>query len=122
MQVKLTRRALRDIGEIDAWSTDRRGRRTATRYLVDLRGALVRLGERPSLLREQPELSADPGPLRVREHLLACAVMGKVLIVLAVLHGSMDLPRRVAELEQRLPEELRWASGRARQARRRKRG
>jgi hypothetical protein len=49
----------------------------------------------------------------MREHLLVCEVLAGDLIVLAVRHGSMDLPRRAAELEQQLPGELRWLRGRA---------
>ncbi len=120
MRVRLTRRALRDIGEIDEYSIERWGRRTATKYLEDIHAALVRIGERPTLLREHSELSEDLGFFRVREHLLVCEVMGTDLVVLAVLHGNMDLPRRVAEIELRLPEELRWASARARRTKGRK--
>jgi len=78
-----------------------------------MRRRLERLGERPELLRHEPTLSPHLGLCRVREHLLVCDVLAGDLIVLAILHGSMDLPRRAAELEQQLPDELRWLRGRA---------
>ena len=104
-QAWLTRRALRDIDEIDRHSTDRWGSRVAGEYLSDLQGAVERLAQVPSLLQEREECSPHLRFYRVREHVLVCDVIDEDVFVLAVRHGAMDLPRRLAELEPQLVQE-----------------
>ena len=108
----LTRRALLDLDAIDRYSTERWGRRVAGRYLNDISAAVTRLAQRPSLLRETPEFSRLLRFSRVREHLLVCDVIGGDVYVLAVVHGSMDLPERIAELEPQLVQEARFLHNR----------
>ena len=101
----LTRRALLDVDEVDRYSVERWGDKVAGRYLNDIQAGLQRLSDSPSLLREQPEYSLRLRFYRVREHLLVCDVVGETVFVLALRHGSMDLPRRIAELEPQLVDE-----------------
>lgn len=105
-EVWLSRRALLDVDAIDQYSTERWGRRTANRYLEDLHGALDRLKQAPSLLARRDELSLRLSFYRVREHLLICDVIDEDVYVLAVRHTAMDLPRRIAELEPVLRQEV----------------
>jgi hypothetical protein len=41
----------------------------------------------------------------VRRHFLVCSLVGSNIYVLAVKHGSLDLPKRLAELQPQLLEE-----------------
>lgn len=104
-RVWLTRRALLDIDEIDRYSTDRWGPRAAGQYLADLQGAVERLGEVPSLLQQRTDYSLRLRFFRVRDHVLVCDVIDDEVYVLAVRHGAMDLPRRLADLEPHLVQE-----------------
>ena len=104
-RVYLTRRALTDIDEVDRYSVNRWGNEVAERYLNDIQAGLQRLADSPSLLREQPEYSLRLRFYRVREHLLVCDVVGESIFVLALRRGTMDLPRRIAELEPQLVDE-----------------
>ncbi len=104
-QVYLARRALLDIDEIDRYSVDRWGNEVAERYPDDIQAGLQRLADSPSLLREQPDYSLRLRFYRVREHVLVCDVVDESIFVLALRHGTMDLPRRIAELEPQLIDE-----------------
>lgn len=104
-RIHLTRRALVDIDQIQAYSVERWGRAVAERYLDDLDSALGRLAEFPLFLQERPD---DSLPLRfypVGRHMLICDVIAGRIYVLALRHASMDLPRRLAELEPLLVDE-----------------
>ena len=101
----LSRRALRDVEEIRRYSVERWGQRVAEDYLDDIEEALDRLRENPDLLRTKPEFSPHLRFYRVQRHFLVCSMIKQNIYVLAVKHGSMDLPNRLAELEPRLLEE-----------------
>ena len=101
-RVHLTRRAILDIEEINAYSIERRGRDVAERYLDDLDSALRRLAEFPSLLQERPDNSLRLRFYPVGQHVLICDVIAGQICVLAIRHAGMDLPRRLAELEPQL--------------------
>ena len=72
------------------------------RYLSALDSALRHLAESPSLLQERPNDSLRLRFYPVRQHVLICDVIAGQIYVLAVRHASMDLPRRLAELEPQL--------------------
>ncbi len=104
-EVHLSRRALFDIEDIDLYSIEEWGERTAAEYLSDLHAGAARLGESPNLLQERPDTSLRLRFYRVREHVLICDVIADRIFVLAVRHAVMDLPRRIAELEPQLIHE-----------------
>ena len=101
-RVHLTRRAILDIDEIDAYSVERSGRDVAERHLDDLDSALRRLAEFPELLQERADDSLRLRFYSVGQHVLICDVIAGQIYVLALRHASMDLPRRLAELEPQL--------------------
>ena len=103
--VKLTERAHYDLQEIEAYSVQRWGRKTAARYLEDIQTALSLLQENPDLLRYQSDISTQFTFYRVREHFLVCTKLKDVLLVLTIKHGQMDLPHRIGELEPTLVQE-----------------
>ena len=101
-RVHLARRAILDIEEINVYSTERWGKHVAERYLDDLDSALRRLAEYPLLLQERPDNSLRLRFYPVGHHVLICDIMAGQIYVLAIRHASMDLPRRLAELEPQL--------------------
>ncbi len=107
MRVALSRRAALDIREIETYSIEQWGQATAIRYLEAIEAALNRLRRDPDLLRSKPEVSAHFQFYRVREHYLICARVERAIYVLAVRHGSMDLPSRIEELAPTLLGEAR---------------
>lgn len=102
LEVILTERALSDLCEIEDFSIQKWGRKTTDRYLDDLQSALVRLVENPAILRLEPDLSPGLYFYRVRQHFFVCDVGENFIGVLTLIHTSMDLPTRLAELEPRL--------------------
>ena len=101
----LSRRALLHIDAIDQYSVERWGEQVARDYLADLFAAVRRLEESPELLRAHPDRSQRLRFYRVREHTLVCDILSGDIYVLAVWHGSMDLPGRLEKLEPQLVHE-----------------
>jgi toxin ParE1/3/4 len=101
----LTQRALRDLNGIERYSTEQWGKRTATRYLSDIEAALVRVREHPDLLRPEADFHDSLRFYSVNQHVLVCDLLPDAIFVLAVLHGSMDIPSRLHELSATLPLE-----------------
>ena len=101
--VHLTDRALRDIGGIGSHSIERFGKRVAAQYVAKLEAGISRLSDNPNLLREETPFHESLKFYRVEQHLLVCetGIAGKI-IILALLHASMDIPSRLAELEPNL--------------------
>ena len=103
----MTERSLRDLVAIEAYSIEQFGRRVANQYLDKLESGINRLKENPELLREEPPFHTSLKFYRIEKHILVCetGVRGKI-IVLTLLHGSMDIPARLAELEPTLVMEV----------------
>jgi toxin ParE1/3/4 len=104
--VHLTERALADLREIEAHSVQQWGRPVADRYLDDLQAGLNRIRQNPEILRLDQEFSESLYFYRVAKHLLVCDLYESHVIVLAVIHTSMDIPVRLRELEPLLAEEV----------------
>ena len=102
LRTYLTRRALLDVDEIDAYSMEAWGVQVADQYLSDLQSAMERLGDLPDLLRRDEALSLRLRFYRVREHVLVCDIIESDIYVLAIRHTKMDLRRQVAQLEPQL--------------------
>ena len=103
--IELTDRAHYDLQEIEEYSIQRWGKKTANRYLEDIQTALSLLQEKPDLLRQKPHVSPNFKFYRVREHFLVCVELKDFLLVLTIKHGQMDLPNLVAKLEPTLVKE-----------------
>ncbi|MDB5341463.1 MAG: plasmid stabilization system [Planctomycetaceae bacterium] len=102
----LTQRALGDIQDLFAHSKDLWGKATADKYLNAIERALARLQEQPNLLQEDPELHSALKFYRVNKHLLVCDAQSTSIVVLAVIHASMDIPARLSELQPMLSTEV----------------
>lgn len=105
-EVGLTQYALQNLREIRAYSTVRWGASVADAYLDDIESALSRIAMSERLLQTMPDLPADIKFYQINKHLLVCDLKAKSVVVLAVLHASMDLPRRLAELQPTLHAEV----------------
>jgi len=101
-RVHVARRALRDIDAIDRYSIAQWGSQVADEYIAAIDQALETLGGNPTSLRSRDDISAHLLFYRVRKHFLVCDILDGEVYVLAVVHGSMDLPARIAELEPML--------------------
>lgn len=100
--LKLSRRALLDIEEIEKISIEKWGQKVADAYLNSIEEALLRLIQKPNLLRSKPQVSKYFHFYQIRKHFLVCTLVKNNIYVLAVKHGAMDLPLRIAELEPQL--------------------
>jgi plasmid stabilization system protein ParE len=105
VRLKLAHRAVNDLRAIERYSFEKWGRRTADRYLDDIAAALDRIQQQPDILRLEPQFAADLFFYRVHNHFLVCDYQADCVIVLTVIHTSMDIPRRLQELEPRLVAE-----------------
>lgn len=103
--VKLTDRAHYDLQELESYSLQRWGRKTADRYRENIQTALSLLQEKPDLLGHDSNISTPFKFYRVREHFLICTELEGVLVILTIKHGQMDLPSRILELEPTLLQE-----------------
>jgi plasmid stabilization system protein ParE len=103
--VLLTQRALRDFADIEAYSIEQFGKRTANRYLSDLEAGLERIRDNPQLLRSEKGFHASLRFYSVNKHVFVCDVLSYAIFVLTVLHGSTDIPGRLHELAPTLSME-----------------
>lgn len=120
-EVILTRRALRDLHQIDQYSIDTFGQAVADQYMADLDRGVELLAEEPGLLRHDPDVAGRLRFYRVRAHYLVCDVMDGRVYLLAVIHTAMDLPGRLAELEPQLAQEVQVLHKHYQQAKKNKR-
>lgn len=102
----LTRRALRDIQDILDFSTERWGKRTAEKYLHELERGLERVKEHPDLLKPETDFHSALMFYRMKNHVFVCDTQTKSIVVLTVIHSSMDIPSRLAELQPELAAEV----------------
>lgn len=100
--LRLSRRALLDIADIETYSIEKWGEKIAAEYLQSIEDALNLLCDNPSLLKLKPGVSGALCFYRVRQHFLVCAAFNESIFVLTVKHGAMDLPARICELEPQL--------------------
>ena len=101
----ISRRAAQDLAEIRRVSVGQWDARVAEKYLDGIEEALNRLRENPGILRTKPLFSPHLRFYRVKRHFLVCALVENNIYLLAVRHGNLDLPNRLAELEPTLLQE-----------------
>ena len=102
----LTNRALRDIANIERYSLEKFGERVASQYIDKLEAGIGRISDNAELLREESLFHESLKFYRIEQHLLVCetAIVDKI-IILTLMHASMDIPSRLAELEPKLSME-----------------
>jgi plasmid stabilization system protein ParE len=97
-----SRRAITDLAGIKAYSIETWGQRVAVDYLAKFDLAFERLKLSPDLLHSKRELSGRLLFYRVEKHWLVCDMIDEDIYVMAIKHGIMDLPKRIAEIEPQL--------------------
>lgn len=107
IRIHLTERALRDIKGIRVYSVKEFGKRVASQYITSLEAALTRISENAELLRSETDFDPAFQFYPAGKHLLVCDRQPDGIFVLTVLHGSMDIPTRLAELQPTLAAEIR---------------
>ncbi len=102
VRLALTRRAIEDLRQIERHSVKEWGRKVADKYLDDITAALDRISQSPQLLQDDSDGIPGLSFYRIRRHVLVCDSRDSTVIVLTVIHTSMDLPARLLQLESRL--------------------
>jgi len=102
----LTQRAISDLLDIEAYSIEQWGNRQADKYLKDIESGLRLIRENPGVLVSGEGLPEELRFHRVNKHLLVCDVRNESVVVLTVIHASMDIPNRLAELVPQLSAEV----------------
>jgi plasmid stabilization system protein ParE len=101
--VHVTERALRDIVRIELYSLERFGKEVAAQYIGKLEAGIGRISDNAELLREESLFHGSLKFYRIEQHLLVCETgIEDKIIILTLLHASMDIPSRLAELEPKL--------------------
>ena len=95
-------RALRDIAEIEDYPFARWSRAIADKYIADIEAALLRIQEKPDLLRAEQGFHAELVFYQVNKHLLVCDRQANAIFLLTVVHANRDIPRHLAMLEPSL--------------------
>ncbi len=104
--VHLTDRALRDIVGIESHSIEQFGKRVAAQYVGKIEAGIGRVSDNPDLLRQESHFHESLKFYRIEQHLLVCETgIECEIIILTLLHASMDIPSRLAELEPNLSME-----------------
>ncbi len=107
LSLHLTDRALKDIDAIAEFAKERFGRKVADQYVGKLESALARILANPNLLRRQPKFHSSLQFYRMERHVLVCeTAIEHCVIVLTVVHESMDILSRLAEWEPTLQAEV----------------
>ncbi len=101
----LTRRALDDLTDIEDYSTKRWGKRVANRYVGDIEASLARIADRSEILQDIVDMPLPLKCYRANRHLILCDARESTIVVLAVVHASMDVVSRIAELQPTLAAE-----------------
>jgi plasmid stabilization system protein ParE len=105
IKIELTHRAMLDLNEINEYSIQKFGKKTAEKYLDDIEAALLLIKEQPKLLVSKNDTSKFFQFYPVRNHYLICTRVKNIVIVLTIKHCQMDLPERLNELEPSLQQE-----------------
>lgn len=111
-RIKLTRRAISDLLDIEAYSVEQWGKRQAANYLKEIESALRLVRENPGVLQWGEGLPDDLRLYPAGKHLLICDVRKESdarkdsIVVLTVAHASVGIPQRLAELVPQLSAEV----------------
>jgi len=100
-----SRRAIIDLASIKEYSIKNWGQQVAQEYLDKFDQAFERLKSSPDILHSKRELSGRLLFYRVERHWLVCDIIEDDIYVMMVMHGIMDLPNRIAEIEPQLLRE-----------------
>lgn len=104
-QIKLTRRANRDLVAIYEYSIEQWGERVADEYIHGLQNSLFLLQDNPKLLTYNHHISSRFRCFRHQKHWLICEILGDIIIVLTVLNTAMNVLENLKKYEPSLEQE-----------------
>ncbi len=104
LEIRLTYRALSDLGDIRDYSVLEYGDKAARAYISDIRDLLNTISAYPHILQERPfseHLSFFPA----RGHVMIFSVLEDALYLLSLRHGRTDLQGFIQQFEPTLIKE-----------------
>ena len=104
VEIRLTRRALAELEEIETDSVDEHGQIVADKYIDDIEDVLKTIAEYPNILREKP-FAEHTRFFKIREHMLVFSMLDDILYLLTVKYGAMDIENIITRLEPTLVRE-----------------
>lgn len=102
----LTDHCIREIAAIERFSVSEWGRKVAKKYIQAFEDALSRIQADPRILSKEEQFHDKLRFYRVNKHILVCDLQDSQIVVLTVIHDSMDTPSRLADLEPTLATEI----------------
>ena len=97
---RLSRRAATDLGEIHEYTTMNFGLAQAQRYLNGMHERFVDLARQPMLGRTAGQLAPNLRRYEYRSHVVYYLAEHEGLLIVRVLHQSMDVRRHVMDDEE----------------------
>lgn len=102
----LTERALHELNAIEASSLAQWGHTVAEGYIAAIQSALVLIQAQPGILHRDERLSPHLRYYGVGRHLLIVMPLDDELVVITIVHASIDLVARLRELQPEIFEQI----------------
>ena len=101
----LTDRALDDLQNIYNYSVKQWGEKVALRYIQGLEQCFQSIQINEGLLKINKKVSTRFMIYPIQKHILVCDIVNDAICILTVSHSSMNLMKRLKELQPTLDEE-----------------
>jgi len=103
LQIRYTELADSDLFDIYVYTYRTWGAAQAKTYTDSVKVAIYRIAEEPERPETKDRSSLYPGcrSYLMKRHLIFYRVVGEYLEIMRILHGSMDIPSRLAEIDER---------------------
>ena len=105
-KIRLTDRSLNDLSAIQNFSIEQWGNRVANKYIQAIEDSLLLIQCNPDLLQHVEGFPDSLLFYRVKKHVLVFYRQDNIVVLVTVIHSSMDIPSRLAELEPMLLLEI----------------
>ena len=92
---KLTKAARSDLKEIGQYTSGKWGVAQEKLYLTQLFNRITDLTENPKIGRDRPEIAHGARSIIEGKHVIFYAITDKHIEILRVLHGQMDVKRKL---------------------------
>ena len=104
-RIYFSQRASRQIRQIEKFSKQKWGIKTAGEYKQDIGSAINRISYDPNILKNIPYISSDMKYYVIRSHVMIFQVKADDILFLSIMHSSMDIETRLLHLEPMLLQE-----------------
>lgn len=108
LEVRYTKLADSDLFNIYLYTYQTWGAAQAKTYTDALKAAITRIAEQPEQPETKDRSNVYPGcrSYLMKRHLIFYRVVGEYLEIMRILHGSMDITSRLAEVDEKGQEEI----------------